>query len=120
LKTAFQAVKLGFVSLLVPFFFVYNPALVGHGTWFQILQAMATATFGIILLSSGFEGYVFFLKKISIPVRAIFMGAGLLIFHPRNVTDFIGLGLVLAGVALHFFMKSLTGVKGADIEAADK
>ena len=50
LQTAFQAVKLGFVSLLVPFFFVYDPALVGHGTAFAIIRGMATAAFGIVLV----------------------------------------------------------------------
>ena len=119
LKTAVQAVKLGFVSLLVPFFFVYNPALVGHGTALQILQAMATATFGIILLSAGFEGYSFLLKRISIPVRGIFMVAGFLIFHPRNITDLIGIGLVLAGVVMHYAIKAMTGKREADAAASE-
>jgi TRAP-type uncharacterized transport system fused permease subunit len=96
---------LGFVSLLVPFFFVYNPALVGYGTALQILQAMATATLGIILLSAGFEGYCFFVERISIPVRILFMGAGLLVFHPKGTTDLIGLGLILLGLAVHYGSK---------------
>lgn len=102
LKTAVQAVKLGFVSLLVPFFFVYNPALVGYGTALQILQAMVTATLGIILLSAGFEGYCFFVERISIPVRILFMGAGFLVFHPKGVTDLIGLGLIFLGLVVHY------------------
>jgi len=115
LKTAVQAVKLGFVSLLVPFFFVYDPALVGHGTILQILRAMSTAAFGIILLSAGFEGYVFFLKRISIPVRAIFMGAGFLVFHPSRTTDLMGLGLVAAAVAVHFIVQSIGGKEAPPI-----
>ncbi|NQU14953.1 MAG: TRAP transporter fused permease subunit [Desulfobacteraceae bacterium] len=109
LRTAVQAVKLGFVSLLVPFFFVYNPALVGHGTLVQIFLSMTTAAFGIILLSAGFEGYSFFLKRISIPVRVIFMAAGFLIFHPKTVTDLIGIALVGAGVGYHYIEKGVTG-----------
>ena len=119
IKTANQAVKLGFVSLLVPFFFVYNPALVGHGTGLQILQAMGTAAFGIILLSSGFEGYTFVLKRISWPVRIVFMAAGFLIFHPGNITDHIGMGLILAGVVIHYATKSLFGKREADAAASD-
>ena len=46
LKTVFQAVILGFVSLLVPFFFVYEPALIAHGTIYQILKAMTTGHLG--------------------------------------------------------------------------
>ena len=115
LKTAVQAVKLGFVSLLVPFFFVYDPALVGHGTILQILGAMSTAAFGIILLSAGFEGYVFFLKKISIPVRAIFMAAGFLVFHPSGVTDLMGLGLVAVAAVVHFMGPSAGGKEAPSI-----
>jgi TRAP transporter 4TM/12TM fusion protein len=115
LKTAFQAVKLGFVSLLVPFFFVYDPALVGHGTALQILQGMATAAFGIVLLSAGFEGYCFFIRKISILVRIIFMAAGFLIFHPSDITDIIGLGLVGAGIAFHYVLKPITSKEASSV-----
>ena len=108
LKTAVQAVKLGFVSLLVPFFFVYNPALVGYGTILQILMAMSTAAFGIILLSAGFEGYCFFVKRISIPVRILFMAAGFLVFHPKGSTDLLGLGLILLGLVVHYVGKPMT------------
>jgi TRAP transporter 4TM/12TM fusion protein len=111
LKTAYQAVKLGFVSLLVPFFFVYDPALVGHGTGLEILQAMATAAFGIILLSSGFEGYTFILKRISWPVRIVFIAAGFLIFHPSDLTDLLGICLAGTGIAVHFIRKLLEGQK---------
>ncbi|MCJ7684462.1 MAG: TRAP transporter fused permease subunit [Desulfobacteraceae bacterium] len=107
LKTAVQAVKLGFVSLLVPFFFVYNPALVGHGTALQIIQAMGTATLGIILLSAGFEGYCFFVKRISIPVRILFIAAGFLVFHPKGSTDLIGLGLIILGLVVHYVGKPM-------------
>lgn len=111
LKTANQAVKLGFVSLLVPFFFVYDPALVGHGTGFEILRAMATAAFGIILLSSGFEGYTFFLHRISWPVRILVMAGGFLIFNPNRITDLVGLGLVGLAVLIHYFWKFIFGGK---------
>ena len=111
LKTAYQAVKLGFVSLLVPFFFVYDPALVGHGTGLEILQAMATAAFGIILLSSGFEGYTFILKRISWAARIVFIAAGFLIFHPSDLTDIFGICLTVAGIAVNFIGKLVVGQK---------
>jgi len=87
---------------------VYDPALVGHGTSLEILQAMVTAVLGIIFLSAGFEGYCFFLRTISLPIRIIFMASGLLTFHPSNITDLIGLGLVAAAVAVHYFIKTIT------------
>jgi TRAP transporter 4TM/12TM fusion protein len=105
LTTGLHAVKLGFVSMLIPFFFVQNPALVGYGSLIQITQSVATASVGIILLSAGFEGYCFLLKKISFFVRTIFMAAGFLFFHPRMTTDLIGLGMAGAGIVLHYAQK---------------
>lgn len=102
MKTGFQAVRLGFVSLLIPFFFVYNPALVAHGTLLEIFTTMATAIVGIILLSAGFEGYCFLLRSISIPVRILFMGAGFMLFFPVVSLKSIGLALIIVGIALHF------------------
>ena len=99
--------------MLVPFFFIYNPALVGHGTPLQVIQAVVTAAVGIVLLSGGFEGYVFFLRRISLPTRVLFMASGALMFHPRFMTDLIGLGIAGAG--------SLIGLHGAyllDLPAA--
>lgn len=105
LITGLHAVKLGFVSLLVPFFFVQNPALVGYGTFITIVQSIATASVGIILLSAGFEGYCFFLKKISLAVRIIFTAAGFLFFHPTMMTDLIGLGLAGAAILWHYIQQ---------------
>jgi len=102
LKTGIQAVKLGFVSLIVPFFFVYEPALVGQGNIIQIINALSTSIVGVILLCASFEGYLFFLKRINIPVRIIFMVAGIFMFHPNWITDIIGLGLLLVIVGLYF------------------
>jgi TRAP transporter 4TM/12TM fusion protein len=102
LKTGFQAVKLGFVSLLVPFFFVYNPSLVGQGTIVEIFTAMSTAALGIILLCAGFEGYCFFMKRISWPIRGIFMIGGFFIFHPKAITDLIGVGLIIVAIIIHY------------------
>jgi len=98
IKTSFHSVKLGFVSLLVPFFFVYNPALVGYGSLTEIIEAMFTSLVGIILLSAGFEGYCFFLGKISPIIRILFSFSGLLMFHAQIKTDFIG--FVIAGLTI--------------------
>ena len=66
---------------------------------------MGTATLGIILLSAGFEGYCFLVKRISIPVRTLFMTAGVLFFHPKGITDVGGIGLILLGLAVHYMGK---------------
>ena len=71
-------------------------------------MAMSTAALGIILLSAGFEGYCFFVKRISIPVRILFMAAGFLVFHPKGSTDLLGLALILLGLVVHYVGKPMT------------
>jgi len=102
LKTSFQAVKLGFVSLLIPFAFVLNPALVAHGSLQEILQTIALAIAGILLIGSGFEGYTFYLKRLSGPQRGLFMAGGVLLLGPYNLGRLIGVALFLVGLTIHF------------------
>lgn len=42
----------------IPFFFVYNPALLLQGAWGEILIVCATAVLGIVLLGSALQGYM--------------------------------------------------------------
>jgi TRAP-type uncharacterized transport system fused permease subunit len=105
LKTAFMAVRLGFVSLLVPFFFLYNPSLVGHGSFLEIVGAMFLSITGRFLISSGFEGYTFYLRIISVPVRAIFMASGVLLFFPYSMGRIAGAVLMLTGIGIHLLMR---------------
>jgi hypothetical protein len=41
----------------------------------------------------------------------IFIAAGFLIFHPSDLTDILGIGLTVAGIAVHFVGKSVVGQK---------
>ena len=113
LKTSFQAVKLGFVSLVVPFFFVYNPALVSHGSLVEILQSMTLAIMGILLLSAGFEGYFFLLNRITLPVRALFMTSGFLLLFPLNLARVAGFGFFVLALLIYFIWDKKLQVPGA-------
>jgi len=113
LKTSFQALKLGFVSLLVPFFFVYDPALVAQGTALQIIHAASTAVLGIIMLSAGFEGYCFFLKRIKFVTRALFMLAGLCMFSPGLESDAVGIVISGISIGIHLAFTKRPGMAAA-------
>ncbi len=52
-----QAVKFAAAGFIVPFFFVYNPALLFSGPWIDIGRAVLTGTIGVIALAAGLEGY---------------------------------------------------------------
>ena len=82
------AIRLGVVSILVPFFFVYQPALLGQGGMMAIVQALASGVLGCWGLSMGCEG--FYRTKINVVFRIVAIAGGLLCIYPGTVTDLIG------------------------------
>jgi TRAP transporter 4TM/12TM fusion protein len=92
-----QAVKFAAAGFIVPFFFVYNPALLFQGPWHEILGAVLTGSIGVIALAAGLEGY--FLRVATWFERVLFLAAAMLLIDPNVVTDAIGI-VVLAVVLL--------------------
>jgi TRAP transporter 4TM/12TM fusion protein len=58
MRAAFEAMRLGGIIYLVPFFFVLNPALIGHGAPFEVAVVLVTAMVGICLIGAALQGYV--------------------------------------------------------------
>lgn len=93
-KSGFQAMRLGIVAFLVPFFFVYNPALLLKGSIQEILWVTFTSIIGVIALSAALEGYL--LRKCSLWERLLLGAGGLMLMIPERITDFVGAGMVVA------------------------
>ena len=93
-----QAVKFAAAGFIVPFFFVYSPALLFMGTWPAVFQAVVTGTVGVIALAAGLEGY--FIRRATWLERGLFLAAALLLIDPGVTTDLVGLALLLTGLVL--------------------
>ncbi len=91
MRTGWIAMRLGFVKLLVPFLFVYNPVLLLVGPWYAIAEAAITGCAGVSSLSYAFDGWLW--GPLSVPTRAVFLVAGLLLIVPEFYTDLAGAGL---------------------------
>jgi TRAP transporter 4TM/12TM fusion protein len=87
-----QAVKFGSAGFIVPFFFVYYPALLFQGTWTEISVAVLTGGVGVVALAAGLEGY--FIRNATWLERGLFVAAALLLIDPGLVTDLIGTALL--------------------------
>jgi TRAP-type uncharacterized transport system fused permease subunit len=92
--TAVQAVRLGAVKYCIPFFVVFAPVLIFHGSPGQVIAAIGTAAIGVTLLASGIEGYLVFVGRLGYLGRACALIGGLLIFMPGWTTNLIGAGVV--------------------------
>jgi TRAP transporter 4TM/12TM fusion protein len=93
MKTGLIAFRLSLAGFIMPFMWVYNPALLLDGTPAEVGLAAITATAGIIALAAAIQGY--FLSITSAAQRiTLFIGAMLLITAGWK-TDLAGIGLIL-------------------------
>ncbi|MCZ8124171.1 MAG: TRAP transporter permease [Magnetospirillum sp.] len=90
-KAGWAAVKIGAAGFIVPFMFVYQPAILMVGEWPEILQATATASAGCILLAAGLHGY--FVRKNRPWESGALIAAALCLVFPGWQYDVAGFGL---------------------------
>ncbi|MEF2557384.1 TRAP transporter fused permease subunit [Aurantimonas sp. C2-5-R2] len=97
MRTAWYAMRLGFVAWLVPFIFAYYPSLIGYGgiTLPGILN-MISATFGVIAVGAAFEGWA--LHRAGVAERLLFFAGGVCLMFPSFVL--VPVGLTFLGVAI--------------------
>ena len=98
LKTAWTAMGLASAGFLVPFMFVYAPALILDGTVTEILTTTLTALIGVIALAGAVIGHV--RGPLGLVRRLLLMVAAVALIAPGFLWDGIGLILLLgAGLA---------------------
>ena len=88
-RTALQAVRLGVVAFVIPFFFAYHPELLLVGSVTSTVIAVLMAVCGVLLIAGAFEGFM------RVPIRGwarIGMGgAGLAFISPGTASHVVGL-----------------------------
>lgn len=110
IKTALQATKLAIGAFIIPYMFVYNPAMLmintNAGT---VCWIIITALIGMFGVSACLEGYAF--RKISIIERLLFITGGLLCIIPETKTDFIGLAIIVCLITFELICKKAEAKK---------
>jgi TRAP transporter 4TM/12TM fusion protein len=96
--SGWAAVKIGAAGFIVPFMFVYEPALLMIGPWSAVAIGLVTASIGVFLFAAGLHGYL--IGPAVLWHRAMLITAGLLLIDPGLVTDLIGAALA-ALVIMH-------------------
>ncbi|MEL7567298.1 MAG: TRAP transporter permease [Dehalobacterium sp.] len=95
METSFKAVKLAIIGFMVPFLFVYRPALLAQGSTSTIIYAIIISLIAIYSLSRGLQ-----LRTISIVERILLVGGSLVLLLPKN--DIIGVSLIAVSYAMSF------------------
>jgi TRAP transporter 4TM/12TM fusion protein len=94
-KTGWAAVKIGAAGFIVPFMFVYEPALLMIGDWPLIIWRFIVSCIGIGMLAAGLHGYL--LTAMPYWQRGIAILAALLLVAPELTTDIAGF-VLMAGI----------------------
>ena len=97
-KAGWQACKFAAAGFIVPFFFVYYPALLFQGSWTEIARALVSGGIGVIALAASLEGY--WLRTATWLERGVFLVAAFLLIDPGIITDILGLMLLAFALAL--------------------
>ncbi|HSI53920.1 MAG TPA: TRAP transporter fused permease subunit [Ramlibacter sp.] len=111
-KTTMQCWKYTVPAFLVPFMFVLDPSgqgllLMGStkalaaANWWSIAEVTFTAALGVAALAAGFQGWA--LKKANTVERVMLLVAGFALVYPTMAADLLGIGLVIAALALQYF-----------------
>src|SRR5918994_271010 len=83
-KSGWTGMRLGIVAYIVPFVFVFHPALLFKGTIGEIVTAIVTASIGVIFLATGVAGYLF--RELGYIKRALLILAGASLIPPASNT----------------------------------
>ncbi len=101
MATGWTAMRFGWSSYIVPFLFVYSPAILFQGSWWDILVVTLTSLAGIWLICAAMVGY--FTRVLPPAIRAGFIAAGIMLLLPHQVSSLM-LWVNILGAALGFFL----------------
>lgn len=123
MKAGFEAMRLGTIIYFIPFFFVFNPALLMQGDWLEIAIVLSTALIGVWFLSAALQGYLIGIGTlgtglIGMVSRAFIMVSGLTLAAPGGgmlgVSHFtlllVALVLLGIGIALALVQRKREGL----------
>lgn len=96
-RTGIHGFKLALAAYLVPYFFVYNEAMLGQGEMWRIVLALVTGLIGTTALAAAIEGFAG--ERLN-PARRLVAAIGaMLMVAPGWMTDGSGLLVILLSLA---------------------
>lgn len=102
-KAANEALRLGAIAFILPFMFVYGPALVLVGSTGAIVQAAVSAVLGILCFGGGIHGWIG--RDLDMWERVLLVIGGLALIHVGAVTNLIGVGALVLVLGRQMLMR---------------
>ena len=103
MRTAFEAVRFGWIAFALPFVFVYQPALLMQGHWLDIIWALASTAIAIPLITAAMLGFARRQLAWTERLIAAAVGLGALLPHGSNLTSAVTIAAMLGGAGLIYW-----------------
>lgn len=117
MRTGFEAMRLGSIIYVIPFFFVLNAALIMQGSAFEVIEVTLGAAVGVALIAAALQNYLVgvgrldAMRALEWPIRGLFVVAGLLLAAPGGKLigasnlelAAVGLAVALPAIALAWY-----------------
>lgn len=113
MQTAWQSMRLGAVIYFIPFFFVFNPALILQGPISEAVYLFVLCLVGIGLIAGGIEGYLWKVGALKMWTRFLLIISGFLIALPEWKTTIIGVALLLLIIGINWARKNVIKLGGS-------
>jgi len=88
IKASFQAFRIAIAGFLLPYMFVYNPALLLQGDTLTIIRSTITSAIGLVAFAAVIQGYL--LHATPLWQRLLLLASALALVDPGLMTDIIG------------------------------
>ncbi len=95
-KVGWMTMKVGLIGYILPFAFLFNPAILQIGTFFDVIKAFLTIIVGTAIMALGLEGWFFELHT-NFVIRLLLVAAGISFMTGSIVTILIS-SCIIAGI----------------------
>ena len=121
METGFESLKLALVGFIIPYIFIYNPALLLQGSFMEIISLCFLMIYIIIFIAAGLQG--FYIKKLNIYFRTVALAVSALLVVlacSKNLMDksFIQIIILVFGLmylALQIYKKAKTKIVNINV-----
>ena len=112
MEAGWEAMRIAAPSYIVPFMFVYQPALLAIGDLPTIVIATISACLGIMAFAAALQGWL--VREAKMWERGVLFIAAVLLVRSDWVTDLVGLGLMALVYAVQKMQPAAGGVAAAE------
>ncbi len=111
-KTGFLAFRLGVPGFILPYMFVYSPALIMEGPRLSVAVAIVTAIVGVIFLTAALTGYL--LVPCKWHERVLLLAAALVLIKPGVISDIFGLVVAVIAVRSQLARRRMSATEATE------